>query len=538
MSSDNNITVAALLAEDVARVVKTEDGQMQIHVYESGGAEHYGEDSEGATVFTQSGSSLEHYSDSSQSMPELEQYRGQEEAGAQDLVSLALESSKVGQDDDEAEDWEELTDRNQLTRRQREELLDPPSPSPMDLGEDLHESVEDFPDEIECQLIQKNVLLNGQIQSIDFIMCNQCPRLFRTESLLWNHIKAKHKRRSYRRAAPPQIRRSNNGLSSGLEPGEIHPASIARLEQQQMQHQERTSGDRARSPLKSPVRVSPSQTQQRKDMSLYVVGLNREAEAERLSNKPIEQSFEGLKPEKYQRQRARKRIYVDSNHGPFKCPGCDAVTFSNRRALDLHMRKIHKAGIMECDECGRKVLDLKRHKEILHKRFKIYNCPHCNDKYCTQEDLERHLMKVEKNNIVKGFASSGSRPLIDNVNIIPPSVPAPVPPPPQPPVKLKPVDVVGSAVGAAVEAEQQQPAAVQGFVSQMETKTYSCSECGLKTPSRMTYIQHVLNGCIMDMVMGSSESGQEEGNQQVASQRHNRPVKKMLKVGEIEQSIS
>ena len=44
------------------------------------------------------------------------------------------------------------------------------------------------------------------------------------------------------------------------------------------------------------------------------------------------------------------------------------------------MRKIHKvndsslfyqnyvqAGIMECDECGRKVLDLKRHKEILHK---------------------------------------------------------------------------------------------------------------------------------------------------------------------------
>jgi len=26
-----------------------------------------------------------------------------------------------------------------------------------------------------------------------------------------------------------------------------------------------------------------------------------------------------------------------------------------------------QAGIVECDECGRKVLDLKRHKEILHK---------------------------------------------------------------------------------------------------------------------------------------------------------------------------
>ena len=108
--------------------------------------------------------------------------------------------------------------------------------------------------------------------------------------------------------------------------------------------------------------------------------------------------------------------------GPFKCPGCDSVTFSNRRALDLHMRKIHKAGIVECDECGRKVLDLKRHKEILHKweligwilggcqylffvtrRFKIYSCPHCSDKYCTQEDLERHLLKVWRKTHESGF---------------------------------------------------------------------------------------------------------------------------------------
>merc|ERR1719300_191863 len=62
--------------------------------------------------------------------------------------------------------------------------------------------------------------------------------------------------------------------------------------------------------------------------------------------------------------------------------------------------RLHKAGIMECDECGRKVLDLKRHKEILHKRFKIFDCPHCNDKFCTQDDMERHLAKVEKNNMV------------------------------------------------------------------------------------------------------------------------------------------
>ena len=36
----------------------------------------------------------------------------------------------------------------------------------------------------------------------------------------------------------------------------------------------------------------------------------------------------------------------------------------------------------------------------------------------------------------------------------------------------------------------------------VEFKTFSCSECGMKTHSRMTYIQHVLNGCIMDMVLG------------------------------------
>ena len=63
-------------------------------------------------------------------------------------------------------------------------------------------------------------------------------------------------------------------------------------------------------------------------------------------------------------------ISVCSNHGPFKCPGCDNVTFSNRRSLDMHMKRLHKAGIVECDECGRKVLDLKRHKEILHKSVK------------------------------------------------------------------------------------------------------------------------------------------------------------------------
>jgi len=154
------------------------------------------------------------------------------------------------------------------------------------------------------------------------------------------------------------------------------------------------------------------------------------------------------------------------------------------------MRKIHKAGIVECDECGRKVLDLKRHKEILHKRFKIYSCPHCSDKYCTQEDLERHLIKVERNNVVKGVAGAGA-----------PGVPVPMEARQQ---GVQAREASEPAEGPAEGAVDGAGAgAGAGSAKQMEAKTFSCSECGLKTPSRMTYIQHVLNGCIMDMVMGA-----------------------------------
>merc|ERR1719499_1432998 len=213
-----------------------------------------------------------------------------------------------------------------------------------------------------------------------------------------------------------------------------------------------------------------------KDKALFVVGLDKR--------------FGGATPdEKFQRQKARKRIYVDSNSGPFKCPGCDNVTFSNRRSLDLHMKRLHKAGIVECDECGRKVLDLKRHKEILHKRFKIFDCPHCSDKFCTQDDLERHLAKIEKNNIVS--------------------------PDYAPVVKVKPLNEANpdnkSEDGPVInndnsEMKAKEKAEASKVVKEMESKVLSCSECGMKTHSRMTYIQHVLNGCIMDMVGGAENT--------------------------------
>jgi len=486
MSADS-ITVAALLDEgalpDGAELVKTEDGQMQIHVYETEGdadvdeeadhrdryyaeAEGGGEEEEeedGEAVFVEAG--LEE--DNSQSMPDLEQLGEQQ----QDLVSLALEGV-VGDHNGEGHDQEQQGGGGG--------------------------TAEDFPDEIECQLIQKNVLINGQIQTIDFIMCNQCPRLFRTENLLWNHIKAKHKRRGYRRSVPPtglgMARKPGDPEGSPLlEPGEIHPSSVARMEAQQAQHQGRSVGD-----------------------NLYVVGLERQTGGEQEAPFPQVDSSAADKPEKYQRQRARKRIYVDSNHGPFKCPGCDAVTFTNRRSLDQHMRKIHKAGIVECDECGRKVLDLKRHKEILHKRFKIYSCPHCPDKYCTQEDLERHLMKVEANNAVN--KAGGVLPTTPNTsttnthNVIPADM------------EEKEQEDKTEEIGEEEEKEK-----AQGLVKEMENKSYSCSECGLKTPSRMTYIQHVLNGCIMDMVMGeappvSKETSVQGKTEEIKLSDHHRRV--------------
>ena len=95
----------------------------------------------------------------------------------QDLVSLAMETSKVVTSE---ESHEVVPEATEVIREA--EVID-----------------EDYPDEIECQLVQKSVFIGGQVQTIDFIMCNQCPRLFRTENLLWNHIKAKHKHQTYRR---------------------------------------------------------------------------------------------------------------------------------------------------------------------------------------------------------------------------------------------------------------------------------------------------------------------------------------------------
>jgi len=355
---------------------------------------------------------------------------------------------------------------------------------------------EEYPDEIECQLIQKSVFIGGQVQTIDFIMCNQCPRLFRTENLLWNHIKAKHKRRSYRKfgSSPGTYDQFRRHSSSGRSqvPGELEPGEIDR-------------------PVMSPpanVPRSPVKSESVQKEGVFVVGLEKSGQTRPGPGRPA------MSPEKLLRQKTRKRIYVDSNQGPFKCPGCDNVNFSNRRSLELHMKRLHKAGIVECDECGRKVLDLKRHKEILHKRFKIFDCPHCNDKFCTQDDMERHLAKVEKNNMVEG----GNRQKTFT--------------------KIKEALPAETKVEKSIEKEKEtkdteventdkekentvNTAAGTKTKSPVEFKTFSCSECGMKTHSRMTYIQHVLNGCIMDMVLG--ENGENVVERRTPAKRGRKP---------------
>ena len=131
------------------------------------------------------------------------------------------------------------------------------------------------------------------------------------------------------------------------------------------------------------------------------------------------------------------------------------------------------------------------------RRFKIFDCPHCSDKFCTQDDLERHLAKIEKNNIVEGTQGQVKA------------------------VRQKTKPVREEDIGEETEADKPQQTDKKAedkteneenvdtteIVKELEAKTYSCSECGLKTHSRMTYIQHVLNGCIMDMVLGEVTVG-------------------------------
>lgn len=414
----------------------TETGQYVVTTAE-------GADTGETTVFE----GLEHFADASEAVPE------------QDLVSLAMETSKV------------LPEKDQS--------------SFVDVQEAVHAPVaeEEYPDEIECQLIQKSVYIGGQMQMIDFIMCNQCPRLFRTENLLWNHIKAKHKRRSYNRPAPARTlpldddeeaqELPNHSVAEGeLEPGEIDPPAHA----------------------VKPVAKTPNKNQ------VFIVGLDKSA-----GKKVPRQEHKASPSPAEPRSNAKNRMYVDSNIGPFKCPGCDNVSFTNRRNLELHLKRLHKAGISDCDECGRKVLDLKRHKEILHKRFKIFDCPHCNDKFCSQEDMERHLAKVEKNNRVEGINKITKKQV--TVNKVKDS----------PKVTVSEETTTEDETETEAEAEEAAEATKENqstadVVKKLEEKIFRCSDCGMKTPSRMTYIQHVLNGCIMDMVQEQKRDGDVKVN--------------------------
>ena len=123
--------------------------------------------------------------------------------------------------------------------------------------------------------------------------------------------------------------------------------------------------------------------------------------------------------------------------------------------------------------------------------------------------MERHLVKVEKNNMVGEKVNTASRIIPDET-----------------------FDSDADDDESIVESVEN----TQDIVKKMEAKTFSCSECGLKTPSRMTYIQHVLNGCIMDMVLGENggegEGVVESNNSQAKRGRKPMDVSKRQIIGE------
>ena len=101
--------------------------------------------------------------------------------------------------------------------------------------------------------------------------------------------------------------------------------------------------------------------------------------------------------------------------------------------------------------------------------------------------MERHLAKVEKNNMVE----RGNRKTFEKVKETP-SLETEA---------EKSKDKENTEV-ENTEKENTVNTTETKTKTPVEFKTFSCSECGMKTHSRMTYIQHVLNGCIMDMVLG------------------------------------
>lgn len=350
---------------------------------------------------------------------------------------------------------------------------------------------EETPDEIECQLIQKNVLINGIVQTLDFIMCNQCTRLFRTENLLWNHIKVKHKRRIYRRTPvlPPRFLPAVRPQRTGeLEPGElaIHTLPFAVGQDFEEERGESSGGQME-------IYVNPE---------VFVNDDENSENAEYMAQNQVDsvQARSQFQTGVAETQRNRDNVYIigvenntwnripeeeEENH---TCPLCHRVSFPTKRQYDNHMKKAHRMGSVECNECGKSVLDLKRHREVSHRKFRVFECTHCDDKFCSQEDLLRHLRNVEAKNRVENLDGKTQ---------------------PTNQASLDPDDPDEAEDGA------REDSAVVEFVKELESKIFVCSDCGLRTPSRMTYIQHVLNGCVMDQAANGDRREKKKRKQKV-----------------------
>jgi len=414
-------------------------------------------------------------------------------------------------------------------------------------------SDQDLPDEIECQLIQKTLLINGAVQTIDFIMCNQCPRLFRTENLLWNHIKGKHNRRGVARKTVPPPPRSlpvNPSKRKCLEPGEINMDCInyedvsntqveARLQDTEVEEEEEEEtvdivlveppdqsniNAQVQSTVMGAVEEEALERMEtfQEDTShidggqvdMYEQSHNTEDQSSNVTTTVVENdntveiqhstedvddvddndpnmdvvyevrdntvrrvnSIPTATGIRHQHQSQSSRIDISGQQGKFICWNgkCSGEVFTNRKQVENHIRKIHGNLSVECEICGKHVSNIQRHREVSHKKFRGYDCSHCGDKFCTAEDLDRHLKNVEARNQVNWDSTASNDQSNSDKN------------------------KENSGAAETSKDETVDIAAVDSFIKQLESQMFKCSDCGVKTPSRMTYIQHVLSGCIMD----------------------------------------
>jgi len=148
----------------------------------------------------------------------------------------------------------------------------------------------------------------------------------------------------------------------------------------------------------------------------------------------------------------------------FRSPCTGLEAFTTEASCDQHITKVHtpKPHLQNCDICDKQFANLTKHKESVHKIFKSFTCDHCQQEYCSEQDLERHLSSIER-------------------------------------VPTNEVVVMEDVIDlAAVEDDNVDDQQADQFLKEVQSQVFPCKECGWSTQSKTEYIQHVLHKCEQD----------------------------------------